>query len=69
MSFEVSLESIDVAQPDAMYLRRRVQEEAAAAASADSLAATLIHVELATAYARRCRDEDDLASVAKHRLW
>ncbi len=59
MSFEVGQESFDIAQEDTSYFRRRVREEAAAAASAHSLAATLIHVELATAYARRCCDADD----------
>lgn len=35
------------------YLERRVREEARAAAIAPSVEATLMHVRLATAYARR----------------
>lgn len=59
MSFEIGPESFDMAQEDTLYLRRRVREEAAAAAGAHSLAATLIHVELATAYAKRCCNTED----------
>ena len=63
MSFEIGPESFDMAQEDTLYLRRRVREEAAAAASAHSLAATLIHVELATAYAKRCCNTEDPVKV------
>jgi hypothetical protein len=38
------------------HLERRVREEADAAARASGLAATMAHLELATAYARRLRD-------------
>ncbi len=69
MSYEVTPESFDIAQHDAVYLRRRVKDEAAAAARAHSLAATMIHVELATAYAKRCCNADDQVAVAEHRLW
>ena len=69
MSNKVSPVSFDHAQHDAVYLKRRVQEEASAAASAHSLAATLIHVELATAYAKRCCNAGDQTGIAEHRLW
>ncbi len=36
-----------------LYLQRRVREEAEAAIRASSMPATLIHVALATAYAKR----------------
>ena len=61
MSFEVGPESFNISQEDRFYLRRRVREEAAAAASAHSLSATLIHVELATAYAKLCCNTDNLS--------
>ena len=69
MSYEVQSESFDFAQRETVYLRRRVRDEADAAASAHSLAATLAHVELATAYAVRCRSADDRAWIADHRIW
>lgn len=69
MSFEVGSRNFDVAQRDSAYLRRRVREEADAAVGAHSLAATLIHVSMATAYAKRCCDADDRAWVANNRLW
>ena len=65
----VEPQSFDVAQRDKVYLRHRVREEADAAASAHSLAATLTHVVLATAYAKRCCDAEDRAWVATNRLW
>lgn len=40
---------------DLRHLRRRVREEAKAAVSAAGLDATLAHLALATAYARRLR--------------
>lgn len=43
-----------VQERDRNYARRRVREEADAAATAGSMAATLIHVDLAIAYAKRC---------------
>ena len=39
------------------HLSRRVREEAEAAIGAGSIAATLIHIALATGYARRLSDE------------
>lgn len=41
------------ARRELAYLNGRVREEAAAAAGANSIEATLIHISLATAYARR----------------
>jgi hypothetical protein len=41
---------------EADHLRKRVRQEAQAAVRASSLAATLVHVSLATAYARRLGD-------------
>lgn len=69
MSFQINPASFDVTPGDTGYLKRRVREEADAAASAGSLAATLIHVALATAYAKRCGQAGDRAWVANHRLW
>lgn len=69
MSFEMRPANFDVALRDTVYLKRRVRQEADAAASAGSLAATLIHVALATAYAKRCGQAGDRAWVANHRLW
>jgi hypothetical protein len=55
------------------YLQRRVREEAEAAVRATSMPATLIHVALATAYAKRF-GEVSHGGVAvgwadEHRLW
>lgn len=69
MPFDHGLENCDVAQNDTVYLRRRVRDEAAAAARAGSMAATLIHVALAAAYAKRCSSSGDGAWIAAHRLW
>ena len=69
MSCHVGAESFDGAPDHTLYLRRRVREEADAAASAHSLAATLIHVALATAYAERCCNAGDQAWIAANRLW
>ena len=46
-------EEPDNATRELAYLNARVREEAAAAAGAFSIEATLIHISLATAYARR----------------
>ncbi|MEO7365663.1 MAG: hypothetical protein ABIW03_05030 [Sphingomicrobium sp.] len=57
------------------YLRGRVREEADAAVNAESVAATLIHVGLAKAYAERCAGGSDRLVAAgrawmdDHRLW
>jgi hypothetical protein len=58
------------------YLARRVQEEAAAAADATSLEATIIHLKLATAYARRLSEEVAFpwhlraqSWADEHRIW
>lgn len=69
MSFESGSGSFDAAQRDTVYLKRRVRDEADAAARAGSLAATLIHVALATAYAKRCSRADDQAWMAARRVW
>ncbi len=69
MSFEGEPEALDILQLDRAYLTRRVREEAGAAASAQSIAATLIHAALSTAYAKRCCYADDQAWVAEHRVW
>ncbi len=69
MSFEIRSESFDFSQRETIYLRRRVRDEAGAAANAQSLASTLAHVELATAYAVRCRSADDRAWIAENRVW
>ncbi len=69
MEFEAQSKNFDFARRETVYLRRRVRDEADAAASAHSLAATLAHVELATAYAVRCRVADDRAWIAEHRVW
>ena len=47
------------------YLESRVREEADAAATASSVEATLVHVVLATAYAKRLND----SWVQEHRVW
>jgi hypothetical protein len=69
MYHEVQQQSFDVAQGEVEYLRRRVREEAEAGASAHCLASTLVHVVLASAYAKRCCDAADRAWVAEHRAW
>ena len=69
MTYEFGSERLNLAQHETAYLSRRVCEEAEAAAHADSLSATLIHVALATAYADRCRKAYDRDWVAKHRVW
>lgn len=69
MPFQNGAECFHNAQSDAIYLKRRARDEAEAAASAGSLAATLIHVALATAYAQRCCRADEQAWVARHRVW
>ncbi len=66
---ETGMEITDHAERDIEYLRRRVRAEAEAACSAGSLAATLIHVVLATAYAKRCCYAHDRTWVAETRLW
>lgn len=69
MSFESGSASFENAQGDAVYLKRRVRDEANAAALAGSMAATLIHVALATAYAKRSCHASDRAWIAEHRVW
>ena len=54
MAFENGSQIEVFAPCDLDYLRGRVREEANAAVSAESLSSTLIHVVLATAYAKRC---------------
>ena len=57
------------------FLRGRVREEAIAAADAISVEATMIHVALATAYAKRFGEtssslqRDAAAWVSEHRIW
>ena len=58
------------------YLERRVREEAEAAVRASSTQATLLHIALATAYARRfgetsAKDSGGLANAAADecRIW
>ena len=69
MSFETGAGSLDVGQANLVYLKRRAREEADAAARAGSMAATLIHGALATAYAKRCCAADGQSWVAENRLW
>ena len=69
MTYEIGPERFNSAQYETAYLRRRAREEAGAAASASTIAATLLHVELATAYAQRCCNAQDQAWVAEHRVW
>ncbi len=68
MAFENGSQMEVFAKRDLDYLRGRVREEAAAAVSAETLASTLIHVVLATAYAKRCGGGDDRI-VASSRAW
>ena len=57
------------------YLKGGGREEAAAAISAETVAPTLIHGVLATAYAKYCSESDERvvasgrAWVAEHRVW
>lgn len=58
------------------YLKRRVYQEARAAVTASSTSATLAHVILATAYARRMGEQTRPpgsstahAWVDQHRVW
>ncbi len=58
------------------YLHRRVREEADAAARATSMDATLIHVILATAYAKRFGERSGASAnpaghswADQHRIW
>ncbi|MEP7316520.1 MAG: hypothetical protein ABI667_07470 [Sphingomicrobium sp.] len=69
MSFHIGDESFDSAPDDTPYLSLRVREEAEAAVRAQSLAATLIHVALATAYAEQCCNAGDRAWIAANRVW
>lgn len=59
----------DMRQRDLDYLRDRVREEADAAAAASSMAVTLVHLSLATAYAKRCCAQPGWTSGADERLW
>ena len=52
------------ASPQSRHLRRRVREEAQAAVTAAGLGATLAHLALATAYARRLREENPAAPAS-----
>ena len=62
-------------KPTLEYLEERVRHEAAAAVVATSIEATLIHVALATAYAKRFGEDSTLARhtlaawVDEHRVW
>ncbi len=58
MVFENGSQIEVLAKRDLDYLRVRVREEAGAAVSAETLASTLIHVVLATAYAKRCGGDE-----------
>lgn len=69
MPFASGPASFESASRDAAYFKLRVLEEADAAARAGSMAATLTHVALATAYADRCRRADGQAWVAQNRIW
>jgi hypothetical protein len=69
MHNETKVKSSNITEKDIEYLRRRVRAEAEAACDAGSLAATLIHVALATAYAKRCCYANDQTWVAETRLW
>ena len=69
MPFENEPDSLHNEQSEAAYLKRGVRDEADAAARAGSVAATLIHLELATASAKRCSRADDQAWLAQSRLW
>lgn len=69
MPWESGTANLSAVGDDRDYLKRRVRDEAAAAARAGSMAATLIHVALAAAYARRCCLADDRDWVAQHRIW
>ena len=57
----------------ASYLESRVREEASAAALAPSLEATMIHLALATAYARQFGEcglrAGDREWIDQHRVW
>ncbi|MEO6582481.1 MAG: hypothetical protein ABIN68_06730 [Sphingomicrobium sp.] len=75
MAFDSGSQIEVFAKSDLDYLRGRVREEADAAVNAESIAATLIHVVLAKAYAERCAGGSDrLISAGRvwvddHRLW
>lgn len=69
MSLYVEAENFDCPPDQTLYLMRRMREEADAAASARSHAATLVHVAFATAYAERICNAGDQAWIAANRLW
>ena len=69
MYFYLGAESFDDTPDHLLYLRRRVREEVDAAASANSHAATLIHVALASAYAEKSFNAGDRAWIADNRVW
>ncbi len=69
MSPNSGLKISNTAQHDTAYLGRRLRDETDAATDARSLSATLIHVALATAYAKRCCSAADQAWLAETRLW
>lgn len=75
MSFP-SEEPVCDADAELNYLKRRVYQEAQAAVRASSTSATLLHVILATAYARRVGEQTRPPSsdtgqgwVDQHRIW
>ena len=75
MAFGNELQIDVFAKRDLDYLSGRARKEADAAGSAETLASTLIHLVLATVYAK-CRSESDdrivasgRAWVAEHRVW
>lgn len=51
------------------YLESRVREEALAAVAAPSIEATLVHLVLATAYARHYNERTDATSGFEDRAW
>lgn len=69
MSLESGLTSFEMAHINLTYLRRRVRDEVQAAIQAQPTSARVIHVALATAYAERCSDEDQLSWAGQNRVW
>ena len=51
------------------FLQRRVREEAEAAVRASSMPATLIHVALATAYAKRIGEISNRETASAEQKW
>ena len=69
MSLQIRPESFDVAKHNTLDLKRRGRDVANAAASARSLASTLLNFEPATGSAKRCCDADDRAWIAQNLVW